>query len=215
MARILIIDDDPNLGEVLAFALTEQGHEVECARSGETGMTTAETFRPEVLITDLKMPGGIGGMEVLQRSLAADPTCPVIILTAYGTIEDAVEAMRLGASDYLTKPVDTSRLKTILSHVRRTCDLKEEVSNLRDKLRNLGHFGPLLGSSPAMQKVYEQIQKVAPTEEFLSEYFTRIARMRNGVAVGLSEPDSGRRISLKKLSGVQTPRLCRSARCNI
>src|SRR5512140_3574153 len=110
MPRILLIDDDANLREVLAFALTEQGHEVEAHADGRTVVSALQTFHPEVVITDLKMPE-VDGMEVLRRIVEADWSIPVILLTAFAAVEDAVEAMKLGAFDYLVKPYDRHELK--------------------------------------------------------------------------------------------------------
>lgn len=164
MARVLIIDDDPNLGEVLTFTLADQGHEVESYRSAETGLAAAEAFRPEVLITDLKMPGGIGGMEVLKRSLAADPARPVILLTAYGTIEDAVEAMKLGAFDYLTKPYNREELRLRVEAALERHRLLVENRSLRSRLRAQTGKLEIVHVSEAMARVVQTIERIAPTE---------------------------------------------------
>src|SRR6266704_808254 len=88
----------------------------------------------------------------------------IVLITGNATVDSAVEALRSGASDYLTKPVDIPRLKSVLANVVRRRELREEIEALRGTLRSLGHFGPLIGASPAMQAVYDMIARVAPTE---------------------------------------------------
>jgi two-component system response regulator AtoC len=162
MLHALVVDDEVISLRFLTKLIEAENFRISTARTLLEARHQIHSAIPDLVLLDLMLPDG-SGMDLL-REMEPGSESQVVLITGHASVETAVEALRLGASDYLTKPVDTSRLKTILSHVRRTCDLKEEVSNLRDKLRNLGHFGPLLGSSPAMQKVYEQIMKVAPTE---------------------------------------------------
>ena len=116
----------------------------------------------DLVMTDLGLPDG-DGIELL-RELKEKSTSDVIIVSGMATVDSAIEALRLGALDYLTKPVDNRRLKAILANVVRLRSLKEEVGTLRGELRKLGRFGRLIGVSPAMQKVYDLMIKVAPTD---------------------------------------------------
>jgi two-component system NtrC family response regulator len=163
MARILLIDDDANLREVLAFTLREDGHEVEGAPNGQAGVMMLEKFRPEAVITDLKMPG-IDGMEVLRRVRALDSTIPVILLTAFGTIEEAVAAMRAGAHHYLTKPCNREELKVTVEQALEKRRLLQENQSLRDRLRRERKQVELVYASPVMERIVATVNRVAPTD---------------------------------------------------
>jgi two-component system, NtrC family, response regulator AtoC len=117
---------------------------------------------PDVLLVDLHLPDG-SGIE-LFKDLEASPATEVVLITGQASVDTAVEAMRKGASDYLVKPVDMARVRGVLANVVRTRELKEQIGSLRGELRKLGRFGPLIGASPVMQRIYDLISKVAPTE---------------------------------------------------
>jgi len=163
MARILLIDDDVNLREVLAFTLREQGHEVEAAPDGEAGLARLAAFRPEVVITDLKMPG-IGGLEVLASVRETDAAIPVILLTAFGSIEEAVEAMKLGAHHYLTKPYNRDELRLAVDQALERRRLLLENRSLRDRLREQTRGVEIVHASAAMQRILEVVGRIAPTD---------------------------------------------------
>lgn len=163
MARILLIDDDASLREVLAYTLREQGHEVETAASGAAGLALLERAVPDTVITDLKMPG-IDGLEVLRRAHDIDATLPVIVLTAFGSIEDAVAAMRDGAHDYLTKPYNRDELRITVDKALEKRRLVQENRSLRDRLREERRGMPLVHVSPAMERVVAAIRRLAPTD---------------------------------------------------
>ncbi len=163
MAKILLIDDDSSLREVLAFALREQHHEVDAAVDGEKGMARLAAFQPEVVITDLKMPG-IGGLEVLRRVHEIDATIPVILLTAFGSIEEAVEAMRLGAYHYLTKPYNREELKLVVDQALERRHLLIENRTLRDRLREQTRGTEIVHASAAMHRVLDLVRRIAPTD---------------------------------------------------
>jgi len=118
--------------------------------------------RPDVVLIDLKLPDG-SGME-LFNDIESRANTEIVLITGHASVETAVEALRLGAADYLTKPINFRRLKALLSRVPRTVDLKEEIGVLRGELRRLGHFGRMLGAASVMQKLYGHIARVAPTE---------------------------------------------------
>jgi two-component system, NtrC family, response regulator AtoC len=120
-----------------------------------------EQRRPDVLLLDLQLPDG-NGMDLLEGAKLRETT-EVILITGHASIESSIDALRHGAADYLIKPVNIKQLKAVLSRVARPADLKTEIGALRDQLRRLGRFGRLLGTSPAMQRVYDQMERVGPT----------------------------------------------------
>ena len=117
--------------------------------------------RPDVVLLDLLLPDG-SGIELFD-GMKNRASVEVILITGHASIESSIEALRLGAADYLIKPVNVKQLRAILSRVARPADLKTEIGALRDELRRLGRFGRLQGTSPLMQQVYDQIERVAPT----------------------------------------------------
>ncbi len=162
MPHALIVDDDRNTLIAFAELVEAEGYSTTTAETLEAARVELTLRRPDVVLCDLVLPDGKG--TDLLGELQGVPSPEVILITANATIETAVAALRLGAHDYLTKPVDIARLKTLLAQLRRTQALKDEVSTLRNELRQLGRFGPLVGTSPAMQQAYELISRVAPTD---------------------------------------------------
>jgi two-component system NtrC family response regulator len=163
MSRILLIDDDANLREVLAYTLREQGHEVEAYPDGERGVAQLGALHPEVVITDLKMPG-ISGLEVLSQVREIDPTIPVILLTAFGSIEEAVEAMKLGAYHYLTKPCNRDELRLTVDQALERRRLLLENRDLRVRLQEQTRGVEIVHVSAAMQRILDMVHRIAPTE---------------------------------------------------
>jgi DNA-binding NtrC family response regulator len=161
MVEALIVDDDPDILASLAELVEQEGFEVTTANSVTEARERLADNVPNLVITDLVMPDG-RGTELLQM-LSDQPQTEVIIVTGQATLDTAIEALRLGALDYLTKPLDVTRLRSVLSNVARTRELKQEIGTLRHELRRLGRFGPLIGGSNEMQRVYDLITKVAPT----------------------------------------------------
>ena len=161
MPHILIVDDDRETVESLAELAKADGFTVakaDCLRSARAHLVRQT---PDVLLTDLQLPDGEG------TSLVADLESPenteVVVFTGHASMESAIRALRAGATDYLLKPVDIARLKSILDRVPRSQDLHAEIGELRDELRKLGRFGHILGNSPTMQQLYEQLARVSPT----------------------------------------------------
>lgn len=161
LGHVLIVDDNVQACHQLAEFIEEEGYRVVSAGDLATAYRRLEQVTPEVVITKLLLPDG-DGMELL-KALEDDEDIEVILITANASLETAVEALRLGAYDYLTRPVDRGHLKTVLANLGRARRLKREVNSLRGKLRKLGRFGPMIGTSPAMQQIYDLIEKVAPT----------------------------------------------------
>jgi len=162
MSHVLIVDDDSNTREALAALVTQEGFTAAQAGSIAEARIQLVRQRPDVVVMDLRLPDG-SGMDLFD-DLEDRSSIETILITGHASVETAVEALRLGASDYLTKPVNMQRLRAVLSRVPRSGELRAEIGALRDELRRLGRFGPLVGRSPAMQEVYDKIARVAPTE---------------------------------------------------
>lgn len=162
MPHVLIVDDDVNTREALVEITRAEGFTSSvagCLRDAQLHITRQ---RPDLVLIDLRLPDG-NGMD-LFNDIESRATTQIVLITGHASVETAIEALRLGATDYLTKPINFRRLKTLLSRVPRTADLKTEIHALRGELRRLGHFGQMLGASPVMQKLYNHISRVAPTE---------------------------------------------------
>jgi two-component system, NtrC family, response regulator AtoC len=162
MLRALFVDDDSDFLQGVAEFASQEGFAVSKARSLAEAREQLASAPADLVLVDLMLPDG-EGIELL-RELKENTTSDVIIVSGMATVDSAIEALRLGALDYLTKPLDNRRLRAVLGHVLRLRTLKEEVGSLRGELRKLGRFGRLVGTSPAMQKVYDLMSKVAPTE---------------------------------------------------
>src|SRR5471032_1027453 len=160
--RVLIVEDDAAARVGLEQLIKSWGFLAESAADGEAALEKVTSFRPAIVITDLVMPrmDGIALLRALQQQ-GADVT--TLLLTAQGTVETAVEAMKEGAYDYLTKPVDIQRLKILLDKIVERLETQREVKALRRQLREHGTFGPLIGNSPAMRKIYQVVELAAPT----------------------------------------------------
>jgi two-component system response regulator AtoC len=162
MPHVLIVDDDSNTREALGEIAAAEGFTSAAAGNIRDAQRQIASQRPDVVLIDLKLPDG-NGMD-LFNDIESRATTDIVLITGHASVETAVEALRLGAADYLTKPINFRRLKALLSRVPRTVDLKTEIGVLRSELQRLGHFGQMLGASAAMQKLYNHIGRVAPTE---------------------------------------------------
>ncbi|MEC5387874.1 sigma-54 dependent transcriptional regulator [Uliginosibacterium sp. H3] len=162
MPRALIVDDDENTRMALAALIEAEGFSVDLAKDLRDARISLVRQTPDVVLTDLKLPDGTG-MDLFKEF---DPKVPVelIVMTGFASVDTAVDALRQGAADYLVKPVNIQRLQVILARVPRGSDLRSEIGQLRGELRRYGKFGRMLGNSPAMQTLYDQINRVAPTE---------------------------------------------------
>jgi DNA-binding NtrC family response regulator len=162
MPHALLVDDDVNFVLGLAEVVGREGFTTKTATSLKEARNEIGKAAPDVLLIDLHLPDG-SGLD-LVKDFEEHPGTEIVLITGHGTIETAVEAMRHGASDYLVKPVDFARVRMVLANVSRTRELKQQIGSLRGELRKLGRFGPLIGSSAQMQKVYDLVARVAPTE---------------------------------------------------
>ncbi|PYR47277.1 MAG: transcriptional regulator [Acidobacteria bacterium] len=160
--RVLIVEDDNAARVGLEQLVKSWGFVAESAADGEDALEKVTSFRPAIVISDLVMPrmDGLALLRALQQQ-GADVT--TLLLTAQGTVETAVEAMKEGAYDYLTKPIDIQRLKILLDKIVERLETMREVKALRRQLREHGSFGSLIGNAPEMRKVYQIIEQAAPT----------------------------------------------------
>ncbi|OJT17685.1 DNA-binding response regulator [Archangium sp. Cb G35] len=157
MAKILVIDDEANLRKVLAAMLRRDGFDVTVAADGEQGLAEFNKNGADIVVTDLVMPKA-GGMEVLRAVNAANPDVPVIIITAHGTVDSAVEAIKAGAFDYVTKPFDQSELSAVIAKAAKAHDVAQRSVRADAKAR-----AAIIGESPQLQEVFKIIDKVADT----------------------------------------------------
>ncbi len=160
--RILVVEDDAAARVGFQQLLHGWGYAVEAASDGEDALQKVPAFRPDIVLTDLVMPrlDGLGLLKALQQEGAGVTT---VILTAQGTVDTAVEALKEGAYDYLSKPVDFQRLRILLDKIIERQETLREVKTLRRQLREHGSFGSMIGGSPPMQDVYRVIEQAAPT----------------------------------------------------
>jgi DNA-binding NtrC family response regulator len=158
--KILVVDDEPAERDGLARLVGQWGYEVETASSGEEALNLVETQHPAVVLTDLVLPE-MDGLTLLQKLKETGRPPIVLLVTGHGTVETAVEAMRHGAFDYLTKPVDTTRLQVLLEKSIEQESLSREVNFLRHQLRQKGSFGQMVGQSRGMQEVYRWVELAA------------------------------------------------------
>ncbi len=160
---MLVVDDEPGMREFLSICLSRAGHEVRTAESGAEGIRVLEEHPDiDVVITDLTMPG-ISGMEVLRHACALPHPPSVVMITAFATAETAIEAMKVGAYDYLTKPFKVDEIQVVTRRAIERQNLSRENRRLREQLRGVGHLDKMVGKSPAMLKVFELTRRVAPT----------------------------------------------------
>ncbi|MEW6486652.1 MAG: sigma-54 dependent transcriptional regulator [Thermodesulfobacteriota bacterium] len=163
MAKVLVVDDDASLRRVLEYNLAQEGHAVATAASGEEALAALARGRFDLVVTDIKMPG-MDGLDLLRRIRADSPDTPVIVITAFGTIETAVEAMKAGAFEYITKPFNRDELKLAAAKALRVRSLEAENVRLRKEVSKKYGFENIVGDSPPMQRVFRLVEKVAETD---------------------------------------------------
>ena len=160
--RVLVVEDDSATRLGLTELVRTWGYLAAAAEDGEDALRQISEFRPSIVITDLVMPR-MGGLDLLRAIAAMGPGITVVLLTAQGTVETAVEAMREGAYDYLTKPVEPQRLRILLARIAERHETLREVDVLRRQLHERGSFGRLIGGGPSMRRVYHLLEQAAPT----------------------------------------------------
>lgn len=158
--KVLIIDDEPGLRQTVSLLLTEEGYEVHTASDGEQGLARALDLVPDIILCDVRMPR-LGGLEFLQRFRAGNGAALVIVMTAYGSTELAIEAMKAGAYDYLPKPFSPDQLILVLKKAEERESLRQEVSRLREEVSIQRRYRAIIARSPAMTQALEVAAKVA------------------------------------------------------
>jgi DNA-binding NtrC family response regulator len=161
-SRILVVDDEVNARTALGELLREEGYSVEIAADGFKALGKLEDFAADVVVTDLKMPG-LSGVELMDKVRERIPECVVVVMTAHGAIDSAVEAMRKGAADYLQKPLNFDQLILVLKRELERKRLRDEAGRLRKRLSERDRVQSIVGSSPAMQDVFSTLLQVAPS----------------------------------------------------
>ena len=161
--KILVIDDDDSFRRILEYNLQADGYHVIAAASGEDGLVLFEKHAPNLVITDMKMTG-ISGLDVLNAIKKLSPNTLVIIITAFGAVDKAVESMKLGAYDYITKPVSRDELKLVVRNALQLNNISAENKALKQRLEDREEFKHIVGASDAMESVFSLVRKVADTE---------------------------------------------------
>ncbi|MCX6537362.1 MAG: sigma-54 dependent transcriptional regulator [Acidobacteria bacterium] len=160
--RILVVDDERSMRELLTIVLRREGHHVLLAETGEVALATLEHETIDLLISDIRMPG-MSGVDLLRAAKRLDPDIVGIMITAFASTETAVEALRLGAYDYITKPFDVEELKAKVRNALERRDLRQENVLLKRALRTASAFANIVGRSKAMEAVFDLIETIAPT----------------------------------------------------
>jgi two-component system response regulator HydG len=163
LGRVLIVDDDADLCELLSAGLESNRYEVEVMSSGSAALERLIETDFDVVITDINMPG-MNGIEFCDRAVANRPAIPVLVMTAFASLESAIAAIRAGAEDFITKPIRVDALAVRIEHLLRNRSLRAEVKRLTEVVERDKSFGRLLGSSPAMKKVYDLLDRISDSE---------------------------------------------------
>jgi DNA-binding NtrC family response regulator len=160
--RILIVDDEANARGALSEILREEGYATETAADGFKALGKLDEFAPDVILTDLKMPG-LDGIAFMEKARSAVPGSVFVVMTAFGTISSAVEAMKKGAENYLLKPLDPEALGAVVERAMEKARLMQETQRLRDRLRERNAFSHIVSADPKMQSVLELVAQVGPS----------------------------------------------------
>ncbi len=163
LPRVLIVDDEPDMVENCVRILKPAGYECLTTTDARRGLVMLESERPDLLLSDLKMPG-VDGMELLHRAHELDPALPVIMITAFATIESAVAAVKEGAFDYLPKNFSVDQLRVAVDRALRHRSLQRENRSLKDQLAQTYGLENIIGRSPAMSRIFELVRKAARSE---------------------------------------------------
>ncbi len=161
--RILVVDDEANARSALCELLRDEGYEVESAPDAFKALARFETFAPHVVLTDLKMPG-MDGIELTRKLRAAEHPPVTLIMTAFGAVTTAVDAMRAGAADYLVKPLNFEELRVVLARELEHLALRVETEQLRERVRDRLAPRNIIGSSPAMSRIFQIVEQVGPSK---------------------------------------------------
>ena len=160
MEKILVVDNEKNMRDLLSFTLKKKGYFVETAEDGEMAMESLSREIYDVVLTDVRMPR-MSGLTLLQKAKEVSPETIIIMMTAYASTESAVEAMKEGAYDYLTKPFQFDAIQMIIQNAMERRRLKRENRQLKEELKERAAFSQIIGTSPPMQKVLERVKKIS------------------------------------------------------
>ncbi|MEZ4256207.1 MAG: sigma-54 dependent transcriptional regulator [Polyangiales bacterium] len=160
--RVLVVDDEANARDALVELLTDEGYQAEPAGDGQQALRRLETFDPDVVLTDLKMPV-LDGLALVERGKKSSPHTSFLVMTAFGSIDTAVEAIKLGAENYLTKPLDLNTLSALVARGVASSRLSREAESLRARLDHDLAFENILGDHPSMQRLLKMVSQVAPS----------------------------------------------------
>jgi DNA-binding NtrC family response regulator len=161
--RVLVVDDDRDMCDLIEADLTSRGFQVLAQQKAEQAFAELRSGDFDVILTDLNMPG-MGGIELCERVVANRPDIPVVVITAFGSMESAIAAIRAGAYDFVTKPIEMDVLELTLRRAIDRRRLQEQVKVLSETVRRAERFDELLGASPPMQRLYEQLARVAESD---------------------------------------------------
>src|SRR5688572_16836932 len=161
--KVLIVDDEPAIREVLEMILQEWGYEVKLATDGAEARDLVESYNPEIVISDVVMPQ-LSGLDLLRILKAGNANRPVILVTAHASIDLAVESMKQGAQDFITKPMDYPKLRSILKAAESDIEMRQASRKLTSQLERGSGFGEFVGSSKAMREVYDLIQSLSSSD---------------------------------------------------
>jgi two-component system response regulator AtoC len=162
-ALVLVVEDETILGDSISTYLERHGCAVTVARSGEEGLRLVEEVGPDVVVVDIRLPG-LDGLEVLRRVRGLSTATDIIMMTAHATVASAVEAMKLGAFDYLTKPLDLEELRVVVEKALANQRMRRELSYLKARNETGGRLAEILGQSPPIQALRQQIERIATLE---------------------------------------------------
>ena len=163
MSRILIVDDEQSMRQMVAIALRQEGYDVVIAEDGEVASRELQANKVDVVVSDIKMPG-LNGIDLLRFARENSPATEVILMTAYTSTESAIEALRLGAYDYISKPFEIDDLKATVGRALERAELRSQNKSLRRQLSTRHKVGELIGRSPGMLRVFDLIQRLADSE---------------------------------------------------
>jgi len=163
MIKVLVVDDDPAMREVLTIRLEKWGYEVRTASDADSAREVVHSWDPSIVVSDMVMPGQ-SGLELLKSLKAGDKTRAVVLITAHGELDAAVEAMKHGAEDYITKPIDYPEFKAVLEEIGNRVEMRLRTRAIQSRVSKGGDFGPFIGRSRPMRQVYELIDEVAQTD---------------------------------------------------
>ncbi len=161
--KILVVDDDAALAEMCTELLNSRGYEAEAAYCGEDAFVKVKNNNYSIVITDLVMPD-VGGIDLIKKVKLLDEKIDVVVMTSYATVSNAVEAMKLGAADYVTKPFKRDELVLFINKILQMQNLEREIDRLRSELELKYKFENIIGESHKMKKVYALINSVSDTE---------------------------------------------------